>query len=710
MNQLFPKSPAPLFWVVAAALFCLPTALSAQTVIGGDTIDLSAMLDVQGTDKGILLPRLSNAQRNAIAAPAKGLLLFNTDENCIQINAGTPLLPLWKCLGEGLPTAGNQSGNILYWNGSAWVRLAPGLPGQLLALSRQGIPTWTGPTYPTVTTLPATSVTSLSAEVGGNVSSNGGGVIYTRGVVYGTTDDLTLESGTPWYDLMPSNGSFSLSVSGLSPNTVYKYRAFASNSAGVEYGDIQTFTTYPLGAVAALNCAGATFSADLVAGQFPNITLTIPYTGGNGGSYPSQSTTSTGLTGLTASLAAGTFSLGVGSVQYTITGTTPTMGTASFNISIGGQSCTVSKAVLPGAIATLDCAGATHQGELYNGFSNSSITTLGYTGGNGGKHAGQVVASTGVTGLTATLSPGNFAEGSGSLTYTITGTPSGTGTANFALNIGGRSCTLTRNVLSPATLFAMKSIPAGSFSMGCTPGDPNCQSNESPVRTVTLSAFQISETEVTQEQWQVVMGSNPSNFAYTNCGNCPVERVSWYDAVVFCNRLSEANGLTPCYYADAGFTQVYGKNGSIWSQPNSGEVYWNPAAKGYRLPTEAEWEYAARGGSTTNIYSGSNNADEVAWYSFSIIKPVKGKLPNGYGLYDMSGNVWEWAWDWYGDYPSTPETNPTGPTSGSRRLLRGGSWNYSSVYCRTAFRNNFGPYYPDNRIYPYIGFRIVLVP
>jgi formylglycine-generating enzyme required for sulfatase activity len=568
------------------------------------------MLDVQGTDKGILLPRLSSAQRNAIATPAKGLLLFNTDENCIQINTGTPLLPLWKCLGEGLPAAGNQSGNILYWNGSAWVRLPPALPGQLLSLSRQGTPAWTGPTYPTVTTLPATSVTSLSAEVGGNVSADGGGVISTRGVVYGTTDDLTLESGTTRYNVFPSVGSFSLSISGLSPNTVYKYRAFASNSAGVEYGDIQTFTTYPPGAVTALNCAGATFSAELVAGKSPNgTTLTIPYTGGNGGSYPSQSTTSTGLTGLTASLAAGAFSLGVGSVQYTITGTTPITGTASFNISIGGQ-----------------------------------------------------------------------------------------------------SCTLTRAVLGPESLFTMKNIPAGSFSMGCTPGDPNCRSQESPVRTVTLSAFQIGETEVTQEQWQAVMGNNPSNFAYTNCGSCPVEQVSWYDAVAFCNRLSEAKGLTPCYYADSAFTQVYGKSGSTWSLPNSGTVYWNPSARGYRLPTEAEWEYAARGGNATNIYSGSNNIDEVAWYVDNNTpygtKPVKGKLPNGYALHDMSGNVWEWVWDWFASYPSSPETNPTGPSGGVSRIFRGGSWGSLPPGMSPAFRSGGSPGHRDF----IVGFRIVLVP
>jgi formylglycine-generating enzyme required for sulfatase activity len=254
----------------------------------------------------------------------------------------------------------------------------------------------------------------------------------------------------------------------------------------------------------------------------------------------------------------------------------------------------------------------------------------------------------------------------------------------------------------------MKNIPAGSFSMGCTPGDANCGSNETPVRTVTLSTFQISETEVTQAQWQAVMGSNPSYNA--SCASCPVEQVSWYDAVVFCNRLSEVLGLTPCYFADAGFTQVYGKNGNTWSLPNGGEVYWNPAAKGYRLPTEAEWEYAARGGSVTNIYSGSNNVDEVAWYSGNNssygTKPVKGKSPNGYGLYDMSGNVFEWVWDWYGNYPSSPDTNPTGPSDGANPVIRGGSGGINAESCRSAYRTYTNPNNRNNGV----GFRLVLVP
>jgi formylglycine-generating enzyme required for sulfatase activity len=261
-------------------------------------------------------------------------------------------------------------------------------------------------------------------------------------------------------------------------------------------------------------------------------------------------------------------------------------------------------------------------------------------------------------------------------------------------------------VLDP-TSFTMKNIPAGSFSMGCTSGDPDCYGDETPVRTVTLSAFRIAETEVTQAQWQAFMGSNPSYNAF--CAQCPVESVSWYDVAVFCNRLSEANGLVPCYYADADFTQVYGKSGGNWSLPNSGEVYWNPAAKGYRLPTEAEWEYAARGGSATNIYSGSNNVDEVAWYSSNSnnsTKPVKGKLPNGYGLYDMSGNVFEWAWDWYGNYPSSSETNPTGPFKGAYPIIRGGSGGINAVHCRSAYRN----YTTPNNRNDGVGFRLVLVP
>ena len=253
----------------------------------------------------------------------------------------------------------------------------------------------------------------------------------------------------------------------------------------------------------------------------------------------------------------------------------------------------------------------------------------------------------------------------------------------------------------------MVTLPAGIFSMGCTL--PECESDESPVHLVALSAFQIGETEVTQAQWMSVMGSNPSNFTSPVCPQCPVEKVSWYDAVVFCNRLSELQGLTPCYYSDAGFTSVYGKVLLGYTLPNSGDVYWNPAAKGYRLPTEAEWNYAARGGSATNTYAGSSTLDDVGWYSTnsgSRTKAVKSLFPNGYGLSDMSGNLWEWCWDWYGIYPSSVETDPKGPASGISRIVRGGGWNASIGYCRLAYRAYL---LPAGR-YDYVGFRLVLVP
>jgi formylglycine-generating enzyme required for sulfatase activity len=254
----------------------------------------------------------------------------------------------------------------------------------------------------------------------------------------------------------------------------------------------------------------------------------------------------------------------------------------------------------------------------------------------------------------------------------------------------------------------MKNIPAGTFSMGCTTGDNLCDARETPVHNVTLSAFQVGETEVTQAQWQVVMGSNPSYFP--SCAQCPVEQVSWYDALVFCNRLSESQGLKPCYYSDAGFTQVYGKNGSAWSLPNSGVLYRNPAAKGYRLPTEAEWEYAARGGNNSFVYSGSNTAGNVAWYGNpGSTQSARQKSANSYGLYDMSGNVFEWCEDdWHNDYNGAPSTGSAWIESprANTRIIRGGSFINPAENCRVSYR---GGNIPSFRHYS-MGFRIVIVP
>ncbi len=210
------------------------------------------------------------------------------------------------------------------------------------------------------------------------------------------------------------------------------------------------------GAITALNCAGATNSGTLTSSTSASgVSSSVPYTGGNGGTYTAQTITSTGVTGLTATLAAGTLLSGAGSLTYTITGTPATSGTASFALSLGGQTCTLTRTVaLPvGTITTLICSTATNTGTLTQGIAAASVSSsVPYTGGNGGTYTAQTITSTGVTGLTATLPAGTLLIGVGSLTYTITGTPATSGTAIFALSLGGQTCSLTRTVIGLASL------------------------------------------------------------------------------------------------------------------------------------------------------------------------------------------------------------------------------------------------------------------
>ncbi len=204
--------------------------------------------------------------------------------------------------------------------------------------------------------------------------------------------------------------------------------------------------------------------------------------------------------------------------------------------------------------------------------------------------------------------------------------------------------------------YDMISVQGGTFMMGATAEQgSDADYNEKPVHQVTLSSYYIGRTEVTQALWKAVMGSNPSHF---KGDNLPVEDVFWEDCQDFIARLNAMTGKT------------------------------------FRLPTEAEWEYAARGGSMSRgtRYSGAYSLDNCGWYygnSGSKTHPVATKEPNELGLYDMSGNVYEWCSDWYGDYSDNSQTNPTGPSSGSFRVLRGGSWNYSAGRCRSSNRHNF---------------------
>ncbi|MEZ4987578.1 MAG: formylglycine-generating enzyme family protein [Saprospiraceae bacterium] len=218
----------------------------------------------------------------------------------------------------------------------------------------------------------------------------------------------------------------------------------------------------------------------------------------------------------------------------------------------------------------------------------------------------------------------------------------------------------------------MVHVAGGTYTMGCLDGrDTDCYDSEKPPHEVTVSTFYISKYEVTQAQWRAVMGSDPEELYNTGCDQCPVERVSWDDIQDFLRKLNTQTG------------------------------------QNYRLPTEAEWEYAARGGNASKnyLYSGSNKIDEVAWYdgnykqgnthgSEKTTRPVGGKKSNELGLYDMSGNVWEWCEDdWHSNYSGAPTDGRAwvGSQRGALRVLRGGSWYDNPRYCRAAGRYSYTP-------------------
>jgi formylglycine-generating enzyme required for sulfatase activity len=217
-------------------------------------------------------------------------------------------------------------------------------------------------------------------------------------------------------------------------------------------------------------------------------------------------------------------------------------------------------------------------------------------------------------------------------------------------------------------------IPAGSFTMGSSSGELGHRPDETPHQVTLTQPFWIGATGVTQAQYEAVMGTNPSRFKGPDL---PVETVNWDESMDFCRKLTERERA-------------------------AGRL---PAGFAYTLPTEAQREYACRAG-TSGPYAGEINA--IAWYSGNSDEQphaVGQKQPNAWGLYDMQGDVWEWCSDWYGNYPRTDVTDPTGPAKGDSRVYRGGAWFHSADLCRSAYRYKMEPSYRGSLL----GLRIVLV-
>ena len=265
-------------------------------------------------------------------------------------------------------------------------------------------------------------------------------------------------------------------------------------------------------------------------------------------------------------------------------------------------------------------------------------------------------------------------------------------------------------------------ISSGVFMMGSPESEPGHEDDET-LHEVTISQhFYMMDHEVTQAEWTALMGTRET--AFPDCGgDCPIHSVNWWEVLHYANALSRKEGLKECYIIGECYdgSAAPFECASVKLQSRTGEITESPnQCEGYRLPTEAEWEYAARAGTTDAFYSGSNvnsnyaigeprepepNLDAIGWYrdnAYSSIHPVKGKKPNAWGLYDMSGNVGEWVWDFYGPYDGD-RYNPSGPYRGYERVVRGGTYSSMPPSARSAARSYDDPVWSWRNV----GFRLV---
>jgi formylglycine-generating enzyme required for sulfatase activity len=348
--------------------------------------------------------------------------------------------------------------------------------------------------------------------------------------------------------------------------------------------------------------------------------------------------------------------------------------------------------------------GLTVEDKIYDGLPSATVS-------------GTAVVSGTVDGDTVTVTSGTavFADKNIGIGKTVTFS----GWSLTGTDAGNYSLSAQPNATANITLgVEMVQIDAGTFFMGSPETEADRQTNETQHSVTLTKGFYMGKYEVTQEQYDAVMGSNPSYFktALTGedgtPGKRPVEYVSWYNAIVFCNNLSVAEGLDPVYsISNSTDPDDWGAVPTTSSNATWDQAVMDKSKNGYRLPTEAEWEYVCRAGTATAWYTG--NAEDgtphlntAAWYSNnagSKTHQVGLKTANAWGLYDMHGNVFEWCWDWYKEDITADNTDPTGAVTGTNRVRRGGDWDYDAQHLRSAYRGAYNPYFRSS----IIGFRLV---
>ena len=522
-----------------------------------------------------------------------------------------------------------------------------------------------GSSLPKVSTKAITDIyrSTGKALIAGAVTELGDPVYSERGFVYGTTHNPIIQNATKVQVEGSGLGEYFTTLSDLQLGNIYYVRAYASNTVGVAYGEEQLLDFKPILPVVVTNdvtgiseeTKSATFHATITNAGAPVYTE-------RGFVYgKSPDPTTGGATKLVvAGSGTGTYygdvhNLEVDCAYYVRAYVTYSSGTVYGDNKVFSEKKMYPPTVTTSAVTNINKTTATAGGNVTND-GGINVTERG------------VVFSTSQN-PTVADSKVTSGSGTGAFTCNLTGLEEGKTyyVRAYAMNVVGigygeqvdftvtNAQTITVNGVS----FTMIAVQGGTFTMGATAEQgSDAYSDEKPTHKVTLSDYMIGETEVTQELWKAVMGTNPSYFSGTQN---PVEMVSWEDCQNF---IAELNAMT---------------------------------GKKFRLPTEAEWEYAARGGNRSNgfKYSGSGSIDKVAWYEGKISKthPVKQKQANELGIYDMSGNVYEWCQDWYGSYSSSAQTNPTGPSSGSNRVNRGGSWSSSARSCRVSDRYYGSPAY-----------------